>query len=397
MNSCFNKNFSKSFRRLFLLAAMMALLATVFTGCMKKENPDATTEPSTQPPLLIEPEDETTAPPETTAPQQEANIVVEGKMITITGAPVDVHNQAGPDGAVIGKLEVGTKAEVLRQVEFQDGAHWALVREGWICLDTVAVGGEAVEDPEDPDSLDVVPEANSTEEDPTRPPRPSENKPDPNNQVSNNNIGVGDTGIVKVNTELNVRSEPSTSGKKTGSLKNGAKVTILEKKDGWGRVDGGWINLRYVQATGTSTSSNTVNNGNGNTSAIAKGIVTANGLNVRSGAGTGNKAVSSYNAGTRVNILEKTTVDGYEWGRTKDGWIAMKYVYVDGTTGEGAGSGKITADALNIRSGPGTGYASVGSLKTGDSVQILAQFEVDGHKWGCIQQGWIAMKYVEMN
>ena len=389
MNSCFNKNFSKNFRRLFLLAAMMALLASVFTGCMKKENPEVTTDPSTQPPLLIEPEDETTLPPEATLPQApEANIIVEGKMITITGAPVEVHNQAGPDGAVIGRLEVGTKAEVLRQVEFQDGAHWALVREGWICLDAVDVGGDNVDNPEDPDSLDIVPEANSTQEDPTRPPRPSEDKPDPNvphnNNNNTNNNAKGDKGVVRA-SELNVRKEPSTEAEKTGVLKNGTRVNILEKRDGWGRVENGWISLNYVYMDGT-TGVNT-----------AKGIVTANGLNVRSGPGTNYGAVASYNSGTRVNILEQFNVGGHTWGCTKDGWIAMNYVYVDGTTGEGSGTGKVNTDALNIRSGPGTGFNSVGSLNTGDTGEILAQFEIGGHKWGCIKQGWIAMQYVDMN
>ena len=72
----------------------------------------------------------------------------------------------------------------------------------------------------------------------------------------------------------------------------------------------------------------------------------------------------------------------------------MQYVYVDGTTGEGAGTGTVSGNAVNIRSGPGTGYGSVGTLNNGDKVEILAQFEINGTKWGCIKNGWVCMDYV---
>ena len=72
----------------------------------------------------------------------------------------------------------------------------------------------------------------------------------------------------------------------------------------------------------------------------------------------------------------------------------MDYVYVDGTVGEGGGAAIITGDQLNIRSGPGTNYASVGTLNSGDEVNILAQFTINGKIWGCISKGWISMDYV---
>ena len=50
--------------------------------------------------------------------------------------------------------------------------------------------------------------------------------------------------------------------------------------------------------------------------------------------------------------------------------------------------------AVNVRSGPGTGYGVVTTLKQGDEVKILAQFDVDGTKWGCIKNGWVCMDYV---
>jgi uncharacterized protein YgiM (DUF1202 family) len=94
--------------------------------------------------------------------------------------------------------------------------------------------------------------------------------------------------------------------------------------------------------------------------------------------------------GDRVEIMEKSS----NWGRTKDGWVCLDYIYEDGTTGSKTASGTITAKGLNIRSGPGKGYASVGSYNSGDSVTILEQFTYNGTTWGCTNQGWISMDYV---
>lgn len=52
-------------------------------------------------------------------------------------------------------------------------------------------------------------------------------------------------------------------------------------------------------------------------------------------------------------------------------------------------SGTVTATSLNIRSGPGTGYAVVGSLANGSVVQILEQTTVSGNVWGRVSSGWV--------
>ena len=102
--------------------------------------------------------------------------------------------------------------------------------------------------------------------------------------------------------------------------------------------------------------------------------------------------VGSYTYGNRVEILEKSGT----WGRTSKGWISLNYVYQDGTNGTNTAKGTITAGGgLYIRSGPGTGYKSVGSYAEGDSVAILEQFTYDGVTWGCTNKGWISMKFVD--
>ena len=59
------------------------------------------------------------------------------------------------------------------------------------------------------------------------------------------------TGQVTSSNGLNVRTGPSTSYKKLGALKYGAKIKILEEKSGWGRIvfneKPGWCCLNWVK------------------------------------------------------------------------------------------------------------------------------------------------------
>ena len=54
-----------------------------------------------------------------------------------------------------------------------------------------------------------------------------------------------------------------------------------------------------------------------------------------------------------------------------------------------------TTDNLNIRSGAGTKYGIVGSLKKGEKVSVSETKTVSGAKWGKIAQGWICLKYAK--
>lgn len=60
------------------------------------------------------------------------------------------------------------------------------------------------------------------------------------------------------------------------------------------------------------------------------GEITASVLNIREQPGTDYEIVRGLERGTRVMILEQTTVNGEVWGRVPDGWISMKYVALDG-------------------------------------------------------------------
>ena len=118
--------------------------------------------------------------------------------------------------------------------------------------------------------------------------------------------------------ELNIRKEAKSDAEKVGTYKEGDSITITEVKDGWGKTDKGWVNMKYVKmGTGGNT-----------TYKVGKATVNVNtSLNVRKEAKTDAESVHSYVNGDVVDVLE---VQG-EWGKVEYktgtyGWINLKYV-----------------------------------------------------------------------
>ena len=63
-------------------------------------------------------------------------------------------------------------------------------------------------------------------------------------------IGSFQPYLVKITADvLNVRSGPSTSYKVNTTVKKGYIFTIVEEKNGWGRLKSGagWISLQYTK------------------------------------------------------------------------------------------------------------------------------------------------------
>ena len=379
-------NFSEqhSLRKPLSLILAAALTATLFTGCMKKDS--ATPEDTTSgvPGLNLS---EATAPSETTSETTAPAAVVNENTATVT-SQMNIRSSPSTEATVVGTLNAGDKVEIDRREEVL-GVNWAYIispEAGWIVMDYVEM-----------DFPSQAPSGGDT------------NTPGataPSGTGSGTTTGTEELnikGVVTVNN-LHIRSEASQDGKIQGSYNKGDIVTILETKNGWGRTNKGWVKMEYVNTSGTTTTTPTTGNdsstttgssnvtGNGSTTVQFRGIVTAKELNIRASADQSADRVGSYTYGNRVEILEKSG----SWGRTSKGWISLNYVYQDGTNGTNTAKGTITAaGGLYIRSGPGTGYTSVGSYAEGDSVAILEQFTYDGVTWGCTNKGWISMKFVD--
>ena len=374
-------NFSQSYnlRKPLSLLLATALTATLLSGCslFKKESAEpADTNPQT-PGLSLT---DTSAPTETETPTTEATEPVNENTATVT-SQINIRSSPSTEATIVGTLDAGDKVEISRREEVT-GISWAYIispEAGWIVMDYVEMDIPS----QMPSGGDTsTPAGENTASEPT--------------SVETDTLNI--KGVVTVNN-LNVRSEPD--GNVQGSYNKGDVVTILETKNGWGRTNKGWVKMEYVNTSGTTTntpSDNTSNNnttastGNGSTTVQFRGIVTAKQLNIRASATKDSDSVGSYSYGARVEILEKSG----DWGRTSKGWISLNYVYQDGTTGSNTAKGTVTAGGgLNIRSGPGKGYNSVGTYAEGDSVTVLEQFTYDGVTWGCTNKGWISMAYVD--
>lgn len=379
MNFSFNRTLGK-----FLCLALVCMMMTaLFAGCTNNTPaPEAESNLNLNLPGSETPSETETPSTETVAP------VINENTGTVTSV-LNIRSSPSTEATVIGTLYAGDKVEVSRR-EVVTGIDWAYIispESGWIVMEFVEMD---------------IPSQQPAQPDVSTP--AGENPPEEDSKNEGNVNTTNIKAVVNANG-LNIRSEASTSGKVQGAYNKGDVITILETKDGWGRTNKGWVKLEYVNTNSTTvgnTNNKTDSNGNtttnpditsnGSTTVILKGVVKVTDLNLRSEGSTNGTRLGNLTYGARVEVLEKSG----NWGRTKDGWICLDYVYQDGTTGSKTASGTITGSQLNIRSGPGKGYATVGSYNAGDKVSILEQFTYNGTTWGCTNQGWISMDYVDV-
>ncbi len=378
MKRTFMRNPSNRINRLLILTMVLALLVGCLAGCQKQEGTPNDTQ---APPNLVDdttPPETTTEPTDETEPQGTGPVSVQDNMATITSEQVNVRAAPSSESTVIDQLVKGDVVKIVDQQTLR-GVTWVRIENsGWICLDLVSLPGGYV----DPTEA-TEPEETKSEE--TKPEEAKGDNQDDNNADSqgNGNSDIIAKGIITA-SELNIRSKAGTDGEIVGKLYTGDRVEILEKSNGWGRTSKGWVSLDYVYQDGT-TGKNT-----------AKGVVTGNTLNIRTGPGTNYGGNGSLSFGARVNILEQFTINGTKWGCIDKGWICLDYVYIDGTTGENGGTGTVTGNGVNIRTGPGTNFGTNGSLNNGDIIKIYTQIKIGDITWGCFDKGWVSMDYVEI-
>lgn len=225
-------------------------------------------------------------------------------------------------------------------------------------------------------------------------------------------------GTVKCTSYVNVRKGPGTGYTILARATAGSKAEIYQTKwvgsSQWGRMANGWICMDYVSLSSDSQS------GSGSTDTQISGTVSGSNVNVRSGAGTGYSIVGRRNSGDVITVYERKTSGGLNWGRIGDNqWICLAYVRLesaggmetpqpgsesnssvsgDGTTAVQDTGTVSSTTGLNVRSGPGTGYARIKTLSPGTAVSLYEYRTVDGVRWGRIQASqWVCMTYVQLS
>lgn len=144
----------------------------------------------------------------------------------------------------------------------------------------------------------------------------------------------------------------------------------------------------------------------------ATGTVTSSNVKVRAEASTSSQQVSSLDSGDKVDIIDETTdSQGYVWYRIYVNGQEYGYVRSDlisksgetkstdaGTSNAAQPQTQVTAVAeqaatvtvasANVRSGAGTGYSTVGTVKNGDGVTVTGEANgTDNNKWYQIKFG----------
>ena len=140
---------------------------------------------------------------------------------------------------------------------------------------------------------------------------------------------------------------------------------------------------------------------------IGNGTVTADSLRLRSEASTSSSTITQAPRGAQVTVEEDA---GNGWYKVtyggKTGYMSSEWLTValtDGTVLEDTPTpkaeepeqkrGLITASALNVRSGPGTTYDKVATLKGGNVVDIVSD---PGNGWYQIESGYVSAEYVTL-
>ena len=216
----------------------------------------------------------------------------QGQTGTITTNDLRIRKSAGTAGAVVGYLNKGNRVTIT-QTTTVSGTKWGKVEKGWISMDYVKL-----------DSAD----SGSTDS-------------GDNDSTDSSDTTTYTGTVVNCSEFLRIRSGAGTEFTHIGYVYPGDRLTITEfKMNGsvkWARIDKGWVSMDYIRLESDSADSG--NSGETKT-------VTANCLCIRRTAGTSGTVVGYLYYGSKVTILETTTVNGFSWGRTSQGWISLDYV-----------------------------------------------------------------------
>ena len=265
-------------RKALVTAASACALCLCLSGCEEVFAPVENGTVGTNPYIYW---DETTPPtlPTETDPTETTVPAEEGTVGYVIGESLNIRSGPGTEYEVLGELNVGAKVVILEQ-RIVGTSPWGRTEKGWVSMNFISLG-------EAPSLIGTV-----------------------------------------TAKSLNVRSGPGTAYDTVDTISKGDQVVIYEQTtvDGkaWGRIDNGWVSLRYVSVE-------TVDPGQSNMVTVSTGTVTGKTLNIREGAGTGYDAVGTLKKGDKVTILEQVTVNGDDWGRIESGWISLKYVNITGS------------------------------------------------------------------
>ena len=224
------------------------------------------------------------------------------------------------------------------------------------------------------------------------------------------------TAAAAVNTgALNVRSGPGVGYAATAVLSYGTNVQLLGRNNngGWVKVKldnghQGWVNATLITANVTINTLPVL----AAPALTPMAAVSTGSLNVRSGPGVAYAITATINYGVNVQLLGRN--NNSTWVKIKlanghEGWVnatlltanvTIGSLPVMTTTAATSPTAVVSTGALNVRSGPGVGYAVTSATYLGHTVTLLGRNEAGS--WAKIRltnghEGWVNATYLQAN
>ncbi|WP_342380787.1 SH3 domain-containing protein [Bacillus thuringiensis] len=281
----------------------------------------------------------------------------------VTATRLNVRNSPALGSSMIGYVQKNEKVTVLGKAN-----GWAKIsyqgKEGYVSLEFVKIDGntEEIKKPEQPKTSDAT--------------------------IKN---GTQEVGTINA-TSLRVRSAANTSSSILGNLKNGEKVTVLGKANGWAKISyqgkEGYVSLEFVKLEAGKQEEKPVENIKNGTQEV--GTINATSLRVRSAANTSSTILGTLKNGEKVTVLGKANGWAKISYQGKEGYVSLEFVKIDGNTEEikkpeqpktsdatiknGTQEvGTINATSLRVRSAANTSSSILGNLKNGEKVTVLGK------------------------
>ena len=303
---------------------------------------------------------------------------------TITATSLRVRSAANTTSTILGNLKQGEKVTVLGKAN-----GWAKIayngKEGYVSLEFVKLEGKPIEKPVE---------------------KPAEKPPE------NIVMGTQETGTITA-TSLRVRSAANTTSTILGNLKQGEKVTVLGKANGWAKITyngkEGYVSLEFVKLEGKPVEEPAEKPAekppeNIVTGTQETGTITATSLRVRSAANTTSTILGNLKQGEKVTVLGKANGWAKITYNGKEGYVSLEFVQISTTSNANDGNkeqvteerGIVNTSLLNVRQGPSTSTSVVAHLKSGESVLVLAK----ENGWAKVRvngvEGYVSLQFLKL-
>ncbi len=235
----------------------------------------------------------------------------EAVLVRITTEVLNIRSGPGRGYGLVGSLTEGTVVGVTEVQKDELDELWGKISQGWICL-TYTNYQDVIDQPEKPEEPD----------EPAKPEKPTEPEV-PEVPVSPLPEGLPLVGTVIGTDSIIVYNGPHNTYPQLGTIAEGEKVTITETYELfgiiWGKCELGWVRTdRNILFTGYKMLAHPFT-----------ATVTNSYVYVRSGPSTEFGRLVTLYKNAPLHIEAILVREGYTWGMTQEGWIALDYTDFD--------------------------------------------------------------------